>query len=188
MESRRWSRFLAASLLAACTGTSPPPTVATRADLAFAVFDAGESEVPGKAPVSDFGSVTVDASTPWRPACEWGGAPGSCLSSTTCAGLADHTAKSGSCRSWLVCCIVTPSVMANPSIPLGYKPMMNAQVTAAMTMWAVAILRNPIAYPMFATATMRFGTVEVLARVEWHPPDFQNSIVHRGVTLYLPTM
>jgi len=26
----------------------------------------------------------------------------------------------------------------------------------------------------------------VLARVEWHPPDFQNSVVHRGVALYEP--
>jgi hypothetical protein len=26
----------------------------------------------------------------------------------------------------------------------------------------------------------------VLARVEWHAPDFQNSAVHRGVTLYQP--
>ena len=25
-----------------------------------------------------------------------------------------------------------------------------------------------------------------MARVEWHPPDFQNSIIHRGVTLYVP--
>jgi hypothetical protein len=40
---------------------------------------------------------------------------------------------------------------------------------------------------MFATATMTFGTQLVLARVEWHPPDFQNGSVHRGVTLYVPT-
>jgi hypothetical protein len=31
-----------------------------------------------------------------------------------------------------------------------------------------------------------FGSLDVLARVEWHPPDFQNSVVHRGVTLYEP--
>ena len=28
--------------------------------------------------------------------------------------------------------------------------------------------------------------VLVLARVEWLPPDFQNAVVHRGVTLYEP--
>jgi hypothetical protein len=39
-------------------------------------------------------------------------------------------------------------------------------------------------YPMFSTAMQTFGTLLVLARVEWHPPDFQNGVVHRGVTLY----
>ena len=55
-----------------------------------------------------------------------------------------------------------------------------------MTTWAVSILRDPVTYPMFATTTKLFGTLNVLARVEWHPPDFQNSVVHRGVTLYVP--
>ena len=40
---------------------------------------------------------------------------------------------------------------------------------------------------MFSTTLMTFGTVQVLARVEWHPPDFQNGVVHRGVT-YLPAL
>ena len=39
---------------------------------------------------------------------------------------------------------------------------------------------------MYATTTKSFGTQLVLARVEWHPPDSNNSVVHRGVTLYLP--
>jgi hypothetical protein len=39
---------------------------------------------------------------------------------------------------------------------------------------------------MYATTTMLFGTLNVLARVEWHPPDSNNSVVHRGVTLYEP--
>ena len=56
-----------------------------------------------------------------------------------------------------------------------------------MTTWAVMILNDPSDYPMFSTATMLFGTLTVLARVEWHPPDFQNSAIHRGVTLYEPT-
>ena len=43
-----------------------------------------------------------------------------------------------------------------------------------------------LVYPMFATAMMTFGTLPVLARVEWHPPDFQNGTAHRGVTLYEP--
>jgi hypothetical protein len=64
--------------------------------------------------------------------------------------------------------------------------MMQAEVTAPMTTWAVSILNDPTDYPMFATAMMTFGTLMVLARVEWHPPDFQNGVVHRGVTLYEP--
>jgi hypothetical protein len=64
--------------------------------------------------------------------------------------------------------------------------MQQSQVTADMTTWAVAILNDPVTYPMFATTTKVFGAQTVLARVEWHPPDFQNSVVHRGVTLYVP--
>jgi hypothetical protein len=41
-------------------------------------------------------------------------------------------------------------------------------------------------YPMFSTTTMLFGTQLVLARVEWHPPDVNNTSIHRGVTLYEP--
>jgi hypothetical protein len=64
--------------------------------------------------------------------------------------------------------------------------MMQSEVTPAMTAWAVMILNDPTMYPMFSTAMETFGSVMVLARVEWHPPDFQNSSVHRGVTLYVP--
>jgi hypothetical protein len=45
---------------------------------------------------------------------------------------------------------------------------------------------------MFSTTTMTFtdaagtGTITPLARVEWHPPDFNNSATHRGVTLFVP--
>jgi hypothetical protein len=59
-------------------------------------------------------------------------------------------------------------------------------VTPEMTNWAVMILNEPVTYPMFSTAMMTFGAQPVLARVEWHPPDFNNSAVHRGVTLYIP--
>jgi hypothetical protein len=80
----------------------------------------------------------------------------------------------------------TPSVADNPPTPPGYKLMMQSEVTADMTSWTVSILEDPTTYPMFSTATMTFGTLTVLARVEWHPPDFQNGTVHRGVTLYEP--
>jgi hypothetical protein len=42
-------------------------------------------------------------------------------------------------------------------------------------------------YPMFSTAMQTFAGLLVMARVEWHPPDFQNAVVHRGVTLYQPS-
>ncbi len=79
-----------------------------------------------------------------------------------------------------------PSVADNPPVPAGYKLMMQSEVTPDMTAWAASILDDPTDYPMFSSTTMTFGSVTVLARVEWHPPDFQNSVVHRGVTLYEP--
>ncbi len=72
----------------------------------------------------------------------------------------------------------------NPAIPTGYQLMAQSAVTPAMTAWAVQILQSPTEYAMFASATRVFGARQVLARVEWHPPDFQNHTEHRGVTLY----
>jgi hypothetical protein len=84
------------------------------------------------------------------------------------------------------CCTEGPSVADNPPIPDGWKLMMQSEVTPDMTAWAVMILKDPANYPMFSTTTKTFGTLTVMARVEWHPPDFQNDKVHRGVTLYEP--
>jgi len=75
-------------------------------------------------------------------------------------------------------------MLNNPPIPVGYTLMHQLAVTPVMTAWALAILRDPKAYPLFATAKRDFDQLNVLARVEWHPPDFQNRAVHRGVTLY----
>jgi hypothetical protein len=80
-----------------------------------------------------------------------------------------------------------PSVSDNPPIPDGWQLLPQALVTSEITAWAVAILNDPVSYPMFSTAMQTFNGLMVLARVEWHPPDFQNSVVHRGVTLYEPT-
>jgi GH25 family lysozyme M1 (1,4-beta-N-acetylmuramidase) len=74
----------------------------------------------------------------------------------------------------------------SPSIPTGYTLMKQLAVTAEMTAWAVQILRDPAKYPMFSTVVRAFGQLNVLARVEWHAPDFQNHTLHRGVTLYAP--
>ncbi|HEX3903549.1 MAG TPA: hypothetical protein VH853_11920 [Polyangia bacterium] len=79
-----------------------------------------------------------------------------------------------------------PSVSDNPSVPAGWQLLLQSPVTPEMTAWAVAILDDPVTYRMFSTATQTFGSLMVLARVEWQPPDFQNNAVHRGVTLYEP--
>ena len=76
--------------------------------------------------------------------------------------------------------------MSNPPIPSGYQLMQQLAVTRVMTAWAVEILYNPEKYPMFATVMRAFDGTSVLARVEWHAPDFQNHAMHRGVTLYAP--
>jgi len=121
-----------------------------------------------------------------RHACEWGGAPGKCLTASACAAIADHSSEPGSCPAGLHCCIDTPDVKDNQPIPAGYRLMRQSQVTPAMTSWAVMILHDPVTYPMYSTTARTFGSLMVLARVEWHPPDFLNGAVHRGVTLYVP--
>jgi hypothetical protein len=122
------------------------------------------------------------------PECAPYGAPGDCITVTACAALGDHTSYAGYCpgAADIECCIVTPSTANNPPTPAGYVLMQQADVTTAMTTWAVAILNDPAMYPMFSTTTMLFGTLLVLARVEWHPPDVNNMSIHRGVTLYEP--
>jgi hypothetical protein len=157
--------------LADAGGADAAPT-----DAAVAMIDAHDARDAGDA-ANDAGNT-----------CEVFGAPGSCMSVSACAALPDHSSFSGQCPgpSSVECCIDTPDTADNPPIPTGYKLMSQSQVTPAMTTWAVDILHDPITYPMFSTTTQTFGTLMVLARVEWHPPDFQNSVVHRGVTLYEP--
>jgi hypothetical protein len=119
-------------------------------------------------------------------ACTPFGAPGQCMLVSACAAMADHSSYAGYCSgpSNIECCIDTPDTADNPPLPAGWVLMQQADVTSAMTTWAVMILNDPTTYPMFSTTMMTFGTLLVMARVEWHPPDFQNSVVHRGVTLY----
>ncbi len=116
------------------------------------------------------------------------GVSGQCSSVAACTALGGHTSTPGYCPgpANIECCTLSPDVADNPPVPAGWQLMPQSAVTPAMTTWAVAILNAPTAYPMFSTTTMTFGALMVLARVEWHPPDFQNSVVHRGVTLYEP--
>ena len=114
------------------------------------------------------------------------GVTGECMSTTACAALGNSTSTPGYCPgpASIECCTPTPDVAENPPVPTGWQLMTQSAVTPAMTTWAVDILNDPTGYPMFSTTVMAFGSQMVLARVEWHPPDFQNGVVHRGVTLY----
>jgi hypothetical protein len=155
--------------VSACASKSAPPT-----------------DVDASAPVPDASAPLPDAGDP--NACAVFGAPGDCMTTSACTALGLHTSYAGYCAgpADIQCCIVTPDPKNNPPIPAGYRRMKDAEVTPPMTTWAVTILHDPVKYPMFSTTTMMFGVQLVLARVEWHVPDFQNSAIHRGVTLYLP--
>lgn len=198
-------RVLLLALLVGCAGPVeptwvPPPTGGGPGDAGAVQVadggDAGDDAGPPDSGPEDAGADAgpadaglADAGAPDAGnGCEVFGAPGQCISTSTCASLGDHTSYAGYCPgpADIECCIDTPSVADNPPLPAGWKLMQQSQVTTDMTNWAVEILHDPITYPMYSTTTRMFGTLEVLARVEWHPPDFQNGIVHRGVTLYVP--
>jgi hypothetical protein len=176
-------RIAALLLLTACSGGAPDPSAED------ASADASTSDAIGT-DASD--AATTDATSADAGAdggCfESTGVWGTCLSTTDCAALGAYTSTPGLCPgpSTIQCCAPTPNVADNPPIPAGWKLMQQADVTSAMTSWALAILNDPVTYPMFSTTTQTFGTLLVMARVEWHPPDFQSSVVHRGVTLYQP--
>lgn len=116
------------------------------------------------------------------------GVYGTCMTTSACAALGAHVSTPGYCAGpqGVECCTRAPNVKDDPPVPAGWKLMQQSAVTADMTAWAVAILHDPVTYPMFQTAMRTFGAQLVMARVEWHPPDFQNGAVHRGVTLYQP--
>jgi hypothetical protein len=172
-----------------------PETDASRGDETVAPRDAG-GDAPTKkhsdagrageagTDAGDGGDDAGDAGTP----CSVDGEPGECITVSACATMTDMISTAGYCPgpADIECCRRTPSVADNPPTPTGYELMAQADVTTAMTNWAVLILDDPTDYPLFSTTTRTFGTLMVLARVEWHPPDFNNSAVHRGVTLYQP--
>ena len=114
---------------------------------------------------------------------------GTCETTVACAARGRYVSTSGYCPGPAdsECCTRAPNVSDNPPVPAGWKLMSQAAVTSDMTAWAVQILHDPVTYPLFSSTTKMFGGLLVMARVEWHPPDFQNHAVHRGVTLYQHT-
>ncbi len=120
--------------------------------------------------------------------CSVDGDPGECIDTSVCASMSGYSSTPGYCPGPdnIECCAPTPNVADNPPVPAGWVLMQQSDVTPDMTTWAVMILDDPKGDPMFSSTIMVFGSLMVLARVEWHPPDFQNMVVHRGVTLYEP--
>jgi hypothetical protein len=116
------------------------------------------------------------------------GLGGECIATDVCSALGGHMSIPGYCPgpTTIACCTAEPTVDAHPRPPPGWMPVPQARVTTQMSAWALMIVGSPTAYPMGATTTEHFGPVEVMARVEWHPPDLGHGVVHRGVTLYKP--
>ena len=179
------------AFLVACSSadSDDKPPAADGADSGQTPDTGGAESAPPDAPAAatdagDHGDAAHDAGG----GCSVFGAPGRCMTVAACAAVPDHSSFASQCAGGasIECCIDTPDTADNPPIPSGYKLLTQSQVTPEMTTWAVSILHDPATYPMFSSTTKTFGTLLVLARVEWHPPDFQNSVVHRGVTLYEP--
>ena len=180
----RWVVALAGMWICACGRGAPPvPADSGPGPDAGEVPDAGSSTDGG----SDAGA-SPDAGTDGGCFISTVGVYGTCMTTADCSAMSGYSSTPGYCPgpADIECCSPTPSVANNPPVPTGWALMPQASVTPAMTHWAVAILHDPVTYPMFSTATQMFGSLNVMARVEWHPPDFQNNTVHRGVTLYQP--
>lgn len=168
---------------------SGPPDVgpapdAFRADAATASADASGSMDA----FSAMDASAVDGGADANDACIVDYDVGRCMPTASCTARSGYSPTAGHCpgAADIQCCTLTPDVSTNPPIPSGYRLMMQSEVTTPMTDWAVMILHDGATYRLFATTTMTFGTQPVLARVEWHVPDFLNMAVHRGVTLYVP--
>lgn len=69
-------------------------------------------------------------------------------------------------------------------MPAGWVQVKDATVSPEMAAWAADIVKHRKTYPMCSSTLQTFGEKTILARVEWHPPDFNVDSVHRGVTLY----
>ena len=203
MRRRLLLSFVAACAFA-CSGSTPAPSASDAGSSDAGSIDAGVSDAGVDADPVDAGELDagpldggefdagpLDAGSSdagWGTCLLPTGQSGDCIDTSSCASMGGDESTPGYCPgpSNIECCAAIPNVADNPPIPSGWQLMPQADVTPDMTTWAVDILHDPGTYPMFASTTQTFGTQLVMARVEWHPPDFQNSVVHRGVTLYIP--
>lgn len=73
--------------------------------------------------------------------------------------------------------------MSPTPVPPGFT-IMKDPVPLAVTAFALEVFHDATTYPMGAGVIRTIGNLDVFARVELHPPDFQNHVEHRGVTCY----
>jgi hypothetical protein len=134
------------------------------------------------------GAVDLSPATGGRERCflKTPGVFGTCMPAASCAALGAHVSAPGHCSgaSGVECCTPEPRLDGAP--PAGWIAVPQSRVTTDMTAWALRIVGAPSTYPMGSSITQLFGTRQVLARVEWHPPDAGHGVIHRGVTLYEP--
>ena len=113
-----------------------------------------------------------------------------CLLALLAAGCGGAAPEEGRAPAFAVpivapgACPKKPEVAANPPVPTGWVQVKDAKVTPEMAAWAAEIVNHGKTYPMCSSTLQTFGAMPILARVEWHPPDFNVDAVHRGVTLY----
>jgi hypothetical protein len=114
------------------------------------------------------------------------GVYGSCIDTATCTSTDNHVSTPGLCGGPpnVSCCTEAPRAEIHP--PAGWNSVPQTRVTGDMYSWALSIVGSPAAYPMGSKTTQVFGAREVMARVEWHPPNLGHGVMHRGVTLYEP--
>ncbi len=153
--------------------------------------DSGDSGVPDDGGIPDSGSTEPDAGTDAgltdAGPCPANGNIGRCIPESSCSALPGYSSTPGECTAAdLQCCSPTPDLANNPPAPSGWQLLPQSNVTTAMTAWAEELVLDPTDYPMFSSAMMTFGDLAVMGVVEWLPPDFQNSAVHRGVVLFQP--
>lgn len=79
------------------------------------------------------------------------------------------------------------SLPANPPPPSGCRLLAQSEVTSAISAWATDILKGPLALFDAVDGVFTVGNRTGTPLVAWlnvHPPDFQNHVRHRGVTVF----
>lgn len=82
-----------------------------------------------------------------------------------------------------------PDPSQNPPPPANWRYMPQSDVTPAMTTWSIHLLNDTADWPGPPPYTLIPNVIDgkaIKAQVQSHPPDAQNPIVHRGISLFEP--